>query len=500
MLFPAFAGMTFLKLGGKRMNKFKSYRQEQIFLLPPSIDDFVPEGHLARVVDEIVEGLDTKEIEDKYNELGQKSYHPKIIIKLLFYGYATGTRSGRKIAVKCESDTAYMYLSQMYRPDFRTINDFRKDNLEIVNKYFVDIVRMCQKLGMVKVGAIFIDGSKLRANAASRRTKDKAGYEKWLGEIKQQIDDILKEADKIDRKEDKEYGVNKRGDELPKELSKREKLKEKVAEALAELKGEEEKVNLTDKDAKFMKERNGVIRTNYNCQIAVTEDQVIIGAEVTDVASDEPSLIPMIKQVEENTGEEVIKAVSDSGYSSLDNYEELEEEKTEGYIPDRNFVMEKEGKFKEGKKRFHRGNFKYNKDEDFYTCPEGKRLKFSRKKEEEDSNGKRREMFFYKGEGCKECPFIEACSNSKVRIIYRDRREDLIDKMRERLKSKEGSRIYSKRMCTVEPTYGNIKGNLGYRNFHLRMIGKVNGEFKLICIGHNIRKIHSFRQKLDLAA
>jgi transposase len=197
------------------MGRFKPYRSKQPMFLPPSIEDYVPCSHLARVVDEVVEVMDTKDIEDKYSDLGQNTYHPKIMLKLLFYGYATGNRSGRKIARLCETDTAYMYLVQMYRPDFRTINDFRKNNLDLIKGYFVEIIRMCKELGMVKIGQVSIDGTKIKANAANRRTKNRKGYEKWLKRVEQEIEKMLKEAAEIEEKEDRQYGKDKRGDELP---------------------------------------------------------------------------------------------------------------------------------------------------------------------------------------------------------------------------------------------------------------------------------------------
>src|SRR4030095_9195650 len=170
-------------------NKFKPDQTPQLFLLPPSVEDFVPENHIARLIDEIVNGFDTAEIESKYSHLGQKSYHPKSLIKLWIYGYATGTFSGRRIAAKCESDTAYMFLAAMHRPDFRTINDFRKNNIEWFSKYFLDVLKICRLLGMANVGTIAIDGTKIRANAATHRTKDKHGYEQWL----QRTEDELKQ-------------------------------------------------------------------------------------------------------------------------------------------------------------------------------------------------------------------------------------------------------------------------------------------------------------------
>jgi transposase len=478
------------------MSKFKPYKIGQLFLLPNSLHDFVEDGHLAKIVDEVVEELDTKEIEEKYDELGQKSYHPKILLKLLFYGYATGIRSGRKIATCCENDTAFMYLAQMYRPDFRTINDFRKNNLDIIKKFFVDIVRLCKELGMVKIGTVSIDSVKIRANASAKRTKNKEGYERWLKNVEEQIKKILEEANRIDEEEDRKYGTNKRGDEIPKKLKNKKKLKEKIKEIAKKLKDEKEKINLTDKDAKFIKERNGVTKPNYNCHISTTEEQIIMSADVTNIASDTEHLLPMVDQTEENTNEKIEKVNADSGYASLDNYEELDKREVDTHMPDRNFIMEKEGKFEKEKKKFHKGNFKYDKEEDCYTCPADKKLNFFK-----EVNGRRVgvKVRLYKNEECCNCQFKDkCCKNLKVRIIKRDKREDIIDKVREKLKTEEGKKIYLKRMYSVEPIFGHLKCNLKFINFLLRGIEKVKGEFKLMCIGYNIMKIFKFKQQFQL--
>lgn len=155
------------------MQKFKPIKDDQLFLLPPSIEDFVPANHLARVIKEVVETIDVSSIESRYSHLGQKSYHPHLLLKLLFYGYSIGIRSGRKIAAACESDTAFMYLANMYRPDFRTINDFRKDNIAFVQAAFVHIVQLCKALGMCKAGLLIIDSTKLKANASADKSKTK---------------------------------------------------------------------------------------------------------------------------------------------------------------------------------------------------------------------------------------------------------------------------------------------------------------------------------------
>ncbi len=471
------------------MSRFKPYRKEQSMLLPPLLEDFIPPSHLARVVDEVVEALDTKEIEDKYSDLGQNTYHPKILLKLLFYGYATGNRSGRKIARMCETDTAYMVLAQLYRPDFRTINDFRKDNLEKIKSYFVEMIRMCKGLGMAKVGEISIDGTKMKANAANRRTKNKKGYERWLSRIEEEIGEIVKEAEEIEEEEDRVYGKEKRGDELPEEIKTKEKLREKIKKTLKTLKTEKEKRNLTDPDARFMKGGNGRIDINYNGQIAVSGDQVIVGAEVINEANDREALTGILEQVEINMDREIEEVIADSGYASYDNYEYLKERGKRGYIPDQYLKKIEGGEYQTEAHRYHEENFVYDKGRDIYICPEGKELR-PYKRRHSDKGVRKRRQVIYKGIECSDCKVLKLCTRQKARTIAREERRELLEEMRARLLSEEGRKKYKKRLFTAEPPLGNIKHNLGYRSFLLRGLEKVDGEFKLMCIGHNLKKIH----------
>src|SRR5258708_15436612 len=201
-------------------SKFKSIQNDQLFLLPPNIEEFIPEGHLARVISEIVDTFDTRKIEERYSYQGQKSYHPKILIKLWVYGYATGTLSGRKIAMRCETDTAYMYLSSMYRPDFRTINDFRKDNIKSFERYFVAVIKLCRELGMASIGTIALDGTKIRGNASSKEMRDKVMYSQWLKEVEDQLATLNQQADAVNVTEEQVL-TNERGDEIPKRSDRR---------------------------------------------------------------------------------------------------------------------------------------------------------------------------------------------------------------------------------------------------------------------------------------
>jgi len=465
------------------MNKFKAIKDEQLFLLPPSVEDFIPASHLARVIDEIVDGFNTSKIEERYSEIGQKSYHPKILLKLLIYGYATGTVSGRKIAAKCESDTAYMFLASMYRPDFRTINDFRKDNIEYFKKCFADVIKVCQQLQMVRVGTIAFDSTKIKPNAAANRTKDREGYKRWLSEIEEQIQKIIERSEQVNQQEDKEHG-NLRGDELPKELRQKQMLKLKIQSALEQIK-EEEKLNLTDTDARIMKDKTG-FGSNYNCQAATTLEGIIVGAYVSTSASDKAQLIPLIEQVQENTNEKITNALADRGYSSYDNYEKLEAQNITAYIPD----QEEHLQATRSADKFDRSNFTYDQEHDQYICPQGKELHFERIYEHKK---KKQKSKVYSTNECFTCPFKHNCTKGNKRSINRELREPLREKVRQMLNTPQGKALYRKRMHSIEPIWGNLKENKKIRKFNLRGKEKVNAEFLLHCLSHNITKIYKYK-------
>jgi transposase len=471
-------------------SKFKSIQNEQIFLLPPTIGDFIPEGHLGRVINEIVDTFDTTEIEKRYSYQGQKSYHPKLLIKLWVYGYATGTLSGRKIAAKCETDTAWMYLGGMHRPDFRTINDFRKDNIKSFESYFIAVIKLCRELGMANVGTIALDGTKIRANASAKKMMDKDMYLKWLGKVEDELASLTKEADRINESEEKVL-KDQRGDELPKEIRKKEVLRKKIQEAIEELKNRDGgRANLTDVDVRLIKSA-GQIKPNYNCQGAVTEDGILVGAYVSTNASDKEQLLPLINQVEQITGNRVESVLADSGYSSYANYEWLDEQKKTAYIPDQEF----EHREKLKGEPYDKSNFIYNPEKDNYVCPQGKDLIFSGIS---FNRIRKQKLRIYKGTQCSVCPAKADCTSASARQINQDFREPLRERARNLLDSPQGKLIYRKRMNMIEPIWGNIKFNKLITMFHLRGLNKVNGEWMLIAIGNNIQKLMAMRQKLKL--
>jgi len=462
------------------MSKFKPIRDSQLYLLPPSVEDFIPESHLARVVNEAVDTLDVSSIEAKYSEMGQKSYHPRILFKLLFYGYCTGNRSGRKIAAACESDTAYMYLASMYRPDFRTINDFRKDNIGFVKNAFVHVLHLCRQMGMLQVGHLIIDGTKLRANASGNRSRHKADYEKWLEEVEEQISNLMREAEKIEEEENKQYGDN-RGDELPEQLRSKQQLKKKIQEALRHIK-KDEKANLTDPEAKFIRSKQQ-IDVNYNCQAGVNEEGVIVCAFTSNEARDSSQLLPAIQQAEENTSVAFPVVLADSSYASYDNYELLEAMNKSALIPD----QEKEADIKRHQNNpYHRTHFTYVPEQDYFICPQGKPLPFAYIDNREKYHQIRR---VYKGKQCQGCSEKKQCTKSTARQIGIELRDKLRQKIRDKLNSPEGKKLYEKRK-RIEAIFGNIKHNMNYKNLYLRSIEKTTAEWQLICLASNLKLIH----------
>ena len=323
--------------------------RDQIMLLPPSINDFIEDGHIVRTIDEIVERLDTKGIEDKYSELGRPAFHPKMLLKVLLYGYSSGLRASRKIEDACKSNLYYMYLSGMQTPDFWTICLFRRKFADEVEGLFCQVVRICVEMGITRLGRISLDGSKLRASASAKRTKTKEEIEDLMKKVREEITTALLEAESIDEEENHLYG-ERRGDELPKEIRNKEARLKRLDEALKRLEGEEkEKVNLTDTDARFMQERHGVIKPAYNCQVAATPEQVIVAYDTVSEATDIKQLKPMVEKVEENTKNPVEELKADCGYASQSNYEYAAGTKEiDIYMPDKGFVKERKRCMKEG--------------------------------------------------------------------------------------------------------------------------------------------------------
>ena len=460
----------------------RDYQPQQFTLFFSNPKDILGETHLCFIVDDIIEHLDLSNLPNRRDTVGAPCYDYRLLIKVLFYGYATGTFSSRKLMKSIQENIAYLYLTRQQAPNFRTISDFRKNHHAFLEESFKKIVKSAKEIGLVKLGSISLDATKIRANASNQKTFS----QEELKEQKKRIEQSIAEAIKIDEAEDALYGKDKTGDELPDDLKDRKKRLEKIKRALNKAKTEnKEKINITDHDANFMKDAKA-IQTNYNCHLTVdNKTKLILAKKVTTQPADVDELKPQVESVEETFNETPKELLADSGYYSVDNIAYLENEEINGYIPHQNDARDTKGKFKGKENPFNKRFFKYSRIKDQYVCPAGKPLY------KKTADGKRG-LTLYQAKDCQRCAKKKLCLRGKAKFRFIARyttRENLIIKMRKRLTTKTGKRKYAQRAPTAETPFAHFKKNLGFRQFLCRRSPRVSTEFTLLCLGYNIRKI-----------
>jgi transposase len=361
------AGAIETKGAGPVEKTFRPYDQSQMLLLPPSLDEWLPERHLARFVSELVEeALDLSAIRAAYTEeRGYPPYDPRLMLKLLIYGYCTGQRSSRGIERRCQDDVAFRYLAAGAVPDYRSIARLRRRHQQALAGLFLQALRLCQRAGMVRMGKVALDGTKLHKATSYKQMVEREG------QLESEIDRMLAEAEKVDAAEDERFGPNGRDDDLPDELNRRLDRMVKIREAKAALEEEarraaakqaaeraaardldemardaavEEAVskavprpraqrNFTDPDAGIMKMSDGSFHECYNGQAVVDdEQQVIVAADLTQCASDAPSLLPMLEMTTTNCGQSPRQLLADSGYCSEESLKVLSQSKVDALI------------------------------------------------------------------------------------------------------------------------------------------------------------------------
>jgi transposase len=469
-------------VAGGQMKIFKDYRQDQSFLLPPSLDEFIPKDHEVHLINDVVNQLDLSSLRQKRDGGGAPAYDPGMMLKVLIYAYSLGIYSSRQILRELKTDTAFMYLSAMQIPDFRTLCLFRSVNSDALSEIFVQVVRICASVGMVRLGHIAIDGTKLKANASGRRNIDKEALEKEIERIKAEVKDMVKTAEEMDEKGEVEFG-DRDGSELPQPLEDKEGRLEQLKKAKALLERENLKtVNLSDPDSRLMQNKKHYIEPSYNVQIAVDDKaQIIVAAEVSQKAADYDEFQVLLEHTKRNLGQYPLQVSADSGYFKYENLVYAEQQHIDTYLPD-NMIEWLESKT-DAEKRYHKSNFKYDAGQDVYYCPEGQVLRpFAQQVRKQPG-------VFYKSAHCAECPAKARCTPAPYRKLWRTGHEELVSRMREKLRTPEGKRIYQKRMYTVEPIFGDFKLNRRKSLTYLRGLGKVRGEFMLLCLVHNVRKL-----------
>jgi transposase len=431
---------------------YRPYSPDQMFLLPPSLRDWLPENHLVYFVSDVVDQLDLSKIESVYekDDRGQPPYHPRMMTKVLVYAYCVGVFSSRKIQKRLVEDVAFRVLAAGNQPDYRTISDFRKLHLDALQDLFEQVLKLALTAGAIKLGRVALDGSKIKANASKHKAMSYKRMKEEEQHLRAEVRQLLKQAKAADDEEDARYGKDKSGDELPEELSRRETRLQKIREAKRALeqrareeaqqadknndsepkaKAEEKatpedkaQYNFTDPDSRIMKGSDGFVQA-YNAQVVVEEGcQLIVAQAVTQEANDKKQVLPMVEAIEAQAEQTPEQLLADSGYCSDENLKNLETTPIDVYIAT--------GRQKHGGKRGP----------------------------------------------CKRGPLPQGATR--------------VDKMTRKLQKKAGAAVYAARKSIVEPVFGQIKQARGFRQFILRGINKVRGEWALVCATHNILKMY----------
>jgi len=442
------------------VQRFRAYSPNEDFLLPPSIREWVPEDHLANFISETVDTLDLSPIIDDYDNSdgGQAPFHPVMMTKLLVYAYCVGIMSSRKIELNTYEAVPFRMLSVDQHPDHDTINEFRKRHLTAFGSIFLMVLQLAQKVGLVKLGHVALDGTKIKASASKHKAMSYAYIPKKVQQLRDEIKQLLDEADAIDQAEDKRYGKGKRGNELPTELRFRKQRLQRILEAKQALEAETRaevrltgqakgkpadvtgvqpkpnaQYNFTDPDSRIMKDgaTQGIVQA-FNGQLAVdAESQIIVAAAVTQEQNDKHQVEPMVELIKANLGELPEVMTMDNGYYTDDNVKYLEEKGIDGYIAT--------GRVKHG-------------------------------------------------------DAIPAAPHGRI-----PKRLTIKERMTRKLRTLKGRATYAKRKGIAEPVIGQIKQVRGFRQFLLRRLTKVPREFDLVCLTHNLLKIFRYNWKPALA-
>src|SRR6267143_1341370 len=419
---------------------FRPWNIDQTLLLPPHVQDFVPKGHVSRFIVELVrESLDLKEITGSYvSGLGQPPFDPRMMVALLLHGYASGLYSSRRIAKACRERNDFVMIVALDPPDFRTISDFRKRHLKALGALFLQVLKLCETAGLVKLGHVALDGTKIKANASKHKAMSYERMKKREAELKAEVARMLAAAEAADAQEDETFGKDKRGDEMPDWAGDKQKRLAKIQQAMAALEAdarlaaeeerriEAEKEQQRQAESRIMKSKDGFVQA-YNAQAAVDAGaQIIVAHELTQCGSDQGQLVPLIKAIENNLGRKPEQASADSGYCSEANLEALEAHGIDGYV-----------------------------------AP-------GRAKHPTAANGKTG--------------------------------GPLTQRMRKKIDDGGFETPYRLRKQVVEPVFGQIKQARGFRQFLLRGVEKVRAEWAMICTTHNLLKLFTLANAASASA
>lgn len=499
---------------------FKEYTPNQLLLVPPTWEEMIPQTHPVRTVAEVIEKIDIKPINRKYKGGGTSSYHPRLLLKLLVYGYLSNVYSSRKLEEQAGSNIYFMWLCGLKKPDHNTINRFRSKRLSgVLKEVFSQIVLLLNEQGIISLKeAVFTDGTKIEANA-NRYTFVWGNSIKTSKErIKKQLDELWNYAQGVAAEELKEASPMEQGpidaakvketiSKINKALEDKEDVPKKIRQKLNyaqknwpanvdKYQEQEKKLNgrnsysKTDPDATFMRMKedhmlNGQLKPAYNWQIS-TQEQFILNYSLHQTTTDTQTLAAHLEQYESLYGTKPSAVVADAGYGSEENYGILDSKGIEAYIKYNYFDKEQ----KEGIKPFSGESLHYDDSQNCLYCPMGQRMDYIGERTRITAGGYQQIVSRYQAKNCYNCPMRGVCYNARGNRIV-ERNHQLIEhkaKVRERLNTEQGIAYRKKRAWDVEPVFAHIKHNRGFKRFLLKGLSKTEVEIGLLSIAHNIRK------------
>ncbi len=505
---------------------FKRYEQNQVMLLPPSLEELIPEKHLVRVVNETIEGLNMKALISTYEGGGTSAYHPLMMLKVLVYAYVSKIYSSRMIAKALREDVNFMWLSGMNRPDFRTINGFRSGRLKkVIDEVFGTMTLFLMEHGYVDLGRYFVDGTKVRADNNKHKVVWKKNTKRYKQKVEEKIKGLLKEIEEVNREENERYGdrdleelgegtdlttedVKEQIKKINEIIKKAPKDNKKKAKAVREIEAKlAPKLERYEEQEKTLAGRNSYAKTDTDATVFMMKDgqllpayNVIIGTQKQFIlnynfhqrkASESDALKEHLRHGKKIMGRYPSVVVGDSAYGSEENYAFLEEEKIGSYLKYNTYHIEKTRKYRDNP--YRKENFQYDRETDTYRCPQGRSVNFKETREVKTDNGYKTEVRIYQCVDCTNCPVGEMCKRGAGnRMIQINRTLDAYRAQAKlNLESEKGIALRKQRGIDVEPVFADIKLNQNYRRFRLRGQEKVKVEMGLLSMAHNTKKIAS---------
>jgi len=462
--------------------------RKQRTLFPQSIDEYIPQEAPVRAYDVFVDSLEFTElgIEIEPHKVGCPQYDPKIMLKLLLYGYSYGVRSSRKLEREAHYNLSFIWLTGGLKPDHKTIAEFRRKNKSALRKVLKQCARLCIRLDLIEGNTLFVDGTKIRANASIKNSWTKERCNRHLKKIDNRIKEILLECETADEKEKDQSSLVK----MKEELKDQDALKSKVREILGEIQAEEKKsTNTTDSDCTKIHGRQGS-HAGYNMQSTVDQKHgLIVNSDVVNENSDIHQFAEQIEQANETLGKKCQTACGDAGYADVNELKKIDSQSIKVIVP-----SAKQAEKVQRSDPFDKAHFKYDKANDCYICPEGKVLGYSHTETQ-----KHKSTYRAGGSVCRTCKFFKNCTtNPRGRTITRLLHEELKQKLEAKYEEPESQKTYALRKQKVELPFGHIKRNLKVDSFLLRGLDGVKAEASVLASCFNIARIISIVGVTDL--